>query len=190
MVANLEATIDDLYALPSEQKAEIVNGEIVLMSPSGAAPSYAAAEIFASLREYARRTKSGLAVGDNAAFIVDNLSNRKSFSPNAAFYVGEWTGMKFFRGAPMFAGEVRGERDYGPAVEEMIAKKRYDYLNAGTQAVWDVNLLSDDVVKLYSIYYEHDVPSIFRRGDTAHAEPGVRGWSMPVDDLFVDRIES
>src|ERR1700730_11339914 len=95
MVANLEATIDNLYTLPSEQKAEIVNGEIVLVSPTGAAPSYAAAEIFASLREHSRRTKSGLAVTDNAAFIV-NLSNRKSFSPDASFYVGAWTGVKFF----------------------------------------------------------------------------------------------
>src|SRR6266542_2328934 len=186
MVANLEATVEDLYRVPGNQKAEIVNGEIVLMSPTGAAPSYAASEIVASLCEYARRTKSGLAVGDNAAFIVNNLSNRKSFSPNAAFYVGEWTGMKFFEGAPMFAVEVRGERDYGPAVEEMIAKKRYDYLNAGTQAVWDVNLLSDDVVKLYSIYSPDMPRRIFRRGNIADAEPGVPGWSMPVDDLFVD----
>ena len=186
MVANLEATIQDLYALPSEQKAEIVNGEIVLMSPTGAAPAYAAAEIFASLREYARRTKSGLAITDNAAFIV-NLSNRKSFSPDAAFYSGRWTGMKFFEGAPDFAVEVRSEGDYGPTAEAAIARKRADYLAAGTLAVWDVNLLSEDVVKLYRAY-SPDVPRIFRRGDVAEAESAVPGWSMPVDDLFFERI--
>ena len=69
-----------------------------------------------------------------------------------------------------------------------VAKKRADYFAAGTLAVWDVNLLSEDVVKSYSIY-SPDVPRIFRRGDIADAEPGVSGWSMPVDDLFVDRIE-
>ena len=47
MVANLEATIEDLYRVPG--KAEIVNGEIVLMSPTGAAPNYAASEIFDDL---------------------------------------------------------------------------------------------------------------------------------------------
>ena len=123
MVANLEATVDDLYVLPHEQKAEIVDGEIVRMSPTGAAPSFAAAEVFASLREYARRTRSGLAVTDNAAFIV-NLSNRKSFSPDAAFYSGRWTGMKFFEGAPDFAVEVRSEGDHGPTAEAAIATKR------------------------------------------------------------------
>lgn len=62
MQTNLEATIEDLYALPHEQKAEIVDGEIVQMSPTGAAPNYAAAEIFVSLREYARRMTQGVAV--------------------------------------------------------------------------------------------------------------------------------
>ena len=71
MVANLEATIEDLYRVPG--KAEIVNGEIVHMSPTGAAPNYAASEIFVSLREYSKRTKRGYAISDNAAFHVDPL---------------------------------------------------------------------------------------------------------------------
>ena len=182
MVANLEATIEDLYALPHQQKAEIVNGEIVLMSPTGAAPSYAAAEIFVSLRDYARRTRTGLAVTDNAAFIV-NLANRRSFSPDVAFYSGRWTGMKFFEGAPDFAVEVRSEGDFGPAAEKALAAKRADYFAAGTLAVWDVNLLGEDVVKLYRTY-DPDAPKVFRRGEIADADPAVKGWSMPVDDLF------
>jgi DNA-directed RNA polymerase subunit E'/Rpb7 len=59
MSTTLKATIEDLYRVPG--KAEIVNGEIVQMSPTGAAPSYAAAEIFVSLREHCRKTKIGLA---------------------------------------------------------------------------------------------------------------------------------
>jgi Uma2 family endonuclease len=181
MVANLEATIEDLYRVPG--KAEIVNGEIVLMSPTGAAPSYAASEIFVSLRQYCRRTKKGHAVTDNAAFQV-NLPNRKSFSPDAAYHVGKWTGMKFFEGAPIFAVEVRSEGDYGPAAEKMMAKKRADYFAAGTLAIWDVNLLSDDVIKLYGSN-SPETPQIFRRADIANAEPAVPGWSMAVDDLFL-----
>src|SRR6266404_2616083 len=183
MVANLEATIEDLYALPHEQKAEIVNGEIVLMSPTGAAPNYAATEIVVSLRNYSRRTKKGYAVSDNGAFRVD-LPNRKSFSPDAAFYTGKWTGMKFFEGAPVFAVEVRSEGDYGPAAENAMARKRADYFAAGTLVVWDVNLLSDEVIKSYGAGSPD--PRVFRRGDTADAEPSLPEWSMPVDDLFID----
>src|SRR2546430_1539799 len=175
MVANLEATIEDLYAVPGNRKAEIVNGEIVTMSPTGAAPSYAASEIFASLREYSRRTKKGIAVTDNAAFRVD-LPNRKSFSPDAAFYTGKWTGMKFFEGAPAFAVEVRSEGDYGPAAERAMAAKRADYFAAGTLVVWDVNLLSDEVIKSYSGAAPQ--PQVFRRGDSADAGQALPEWSM------------
>jgi Uma2 family endonuclease len=187
MVANLQATIEDLYALPKEQKAEIVNGEIVLMSPTGAAPNYAASEIFVRLREYARQHHKGHAVSDNAAFHVE-LPNRKSFSPDVAYHIGKWTGMKFFEGAPIFAVEVRSEGDYGNAAERAIATKRYDYFAAGTLVVWDVDLLSEEVVKSYG-GEARETPRIFRRGQIADAEPALPGWSMQVDDLFFESSE-
>ena len=92
MSTKVEATIEDLYKV--EGKAELVNGEIILMSPTGCRPGYAGDEIFSSLREYSKRRKFGRAVSDNKAFVV-NLPHRKSFSPDAAFHVGADTRMKF-----------------------------------------------------------------------------------------------
>jgi Uma2 family endonuclease len=181
-IARPRATIEDLYRIPEDGKAEIVNGEVVRMTPSGGDPNFAAGEVFATLREYARREKRGRAVTDNAGFKVD-LPNRGSFSPDAAYYVGPPPGMKFFEGAPVFAAEIRSENDYGPAAEEQIAQKRADYFAAGTRVVWDVDLLSEDVVKVYR-FDAPDNPRIFRRGEIADAEPAVPGWRMPVDDLF------
>ena len=182
MSTKLQATIEDLYRVPG--KAEIVDGEIVHMSPTGAAPNYAASEIFVSLRQYAQQRKTGWAVNDNAAFRV-NLPNRGSFSPDVAYHTGEWTGMKFFDGSPVFAVEVRSEGDYGPKAEAAMARKRSDYFAAGTLVVWDVDLLSAEVVKVYRAK-EPEKPTIYRRGDIAEAEPDVPGWSMPVDGLFPD----
>jgi len=181
MTIKVRATIEDLYALP-DVKAEIVNGEVVTLPPTGAAPGYAATEVFVSLREYGRRTKTGIALSGNAAFHV-SLPNRESFSPDAAFYTGQWTGMKFCEGAPIFAVEVRGEEDSGAPAEAQMAKKRLDYFAAGTIVVWDVDLLSDEVVKSYSTL-DPNVPRVFRRGDTADAEPAVPSWSFAVNDLF------
>src|SRR5215470_6895120 len=107
MTARTRATLRDLYNLPEHGKAELVNGELILMSPTGGLPGYAAGEIFASLRAYARRTKAGHAIADNVGFVV-NLPHRKSFSPDAAFYIGALS-MKFLEGAPVFAVEVRSE---------------------------------------------------------------------------------
>ena len=182
MITSTRATIEDLYRVPG--KAELVEGEIVHMSPTGAAPNYAAIEILVSLRGYARRTKAGYAVGDNAAFRV-NLPNRESFSPDAAFHVGRWTGMKFFEGSAVFAVEVRSEEDYGPAAEKRMAQKPADYFAAGTLIVWDVDLLDDDVIKSYSATDPRRA-IVFGRGELANAEPAVPGWSMPVDDLFIE----
>jgi len=106
------ATIDDLYN--SKAKAEIVNGELVTMAPTGYLPGYAGGEIFASLREYVRKNNNGIAIPDNVGFIVD-LPLRTAFSPDAAWYTGHPSGMKFLEGAPAFAFEVRNEGDYGRA---------------------------------------------------------------------------
>ncbi len=181
MSTRTEATIEDLYAVAENRKAELVNGEVVLMSPTGDAPGYAGGEIFASLREYARLSKQGYAFPDNAGFLV-NLPHRKSFSPDAAFYIGNLT-MKFLEGAPVFAAEVRSEGDYGVEAERKMAEKRRDYFAAGTLVVWDVDLLSDEAVRVYRAS-DPDNPTVYRRGDIAEAEPAVPGWRMPVDDLF------
>lgn len=179
MSTKTEATIEDLYKV--EGKAELVHGEIVHMSPTGGLPNYAAREIALSLREYEKRTKRGCAVTDTAAFVV-NLPHRKSFSPDAAFYVGDIT-MKFFEGAPAFAVEVRSKGDYGPKAEKEMAQKRADYFAAGTQVVWDVDLLSEDVVRVYRASDPLHT-QVYGHGQTAEAESAVPGWTMPVDDLF------
>jgi Uma2 family endonuclease len=115
-------------------------------------------------------------------FIVD-LPNRQSFSPDAAWFTGELDGMKFLNGAPAFAVEVRSENDYGPAAERELAAKRRGYFAAGTLVVWDVDLLSDDVIKVYR-FTDPGTPTIYKRRDIAEAEPAVSGWTMPVDELF------
>ncbi len=175
------ATIEDVYRVPD--KAELVNGELIRMAPTGDEPGYAGDEIFVSLRAYAKRVGRGRAVGDNKGFRV-NLPHRQSFSPDAAFYTGRRAGMRFFDGAPVFALEVRSEHDYGPQAERDIATKRADYFAAGTLVVWDVDLLSDNVVRVYRSS-DPDTPTRYHRGETAEAEPAVPGWTMAVDDLFL-----
>ncbi|MGH2352485.1 MAG: Uma2 family endonuclease, partial [Chloroflexota bacterium] len=103
MATRARATIADLDAL--DGKAELVDGEIQLMPPAGFLPNQASLVVAASLLAHSRRTRSGFAVTDNAGFRV-NLPNRESFSPDAAYYTGRPTGMKFLEGAPAFAVEV------------------------------------------------------------------------------------
>jgi len=179
--AKSKATVEDLYRVPEHGKAELINGEVVRFMPTGGIPSRANSRIWRSLDDYEMSGGAGHAVADNAGFIVD-LPHRESFSPDAAWWTGEVT-MKFFDGPPAFAAEVRSEGDYGQVAEDEIAAKRRDYFASGTLVVWDVDLLSDDVVRVYRASVP-DQPAIYRRGEIAEAEPAVPGWQFPVDDLF------
>ena len=182
MSTKAEATVDDLYRVPENGKAEIVNGELVLMSPTGGVPGRAAGKIFISLHEYERRVGGGYAFPDNVGFIV-NLPNRRSFSPDAAFYKGEMRGGLFLEGAPVLAVEVRSTDDYGPAAEKRMAQKRADYFAAGTVVVWDVDVLREKVVRVFRASAPEN-PTMYTGSNAAEAEPALPGWMMPVDDML------
>jgi Uma2 family endonuclease len=182
MSTKTEATVDDLYRVPENGKAEIVNGELVLMSPTGGVPGRAAGKIYISLNDYERRVGGGYAFPDNVGFIVD-LPHRRSFSPDAAFYKGELRGGLFLEGAPIFAVEVRSAEDYCPAAETKMADKRTDYFAAGTLVVWDVDVLRDKVVRVYRAT-DPDNPMTYLSGQTAEAEPAMPGWTMALVELF------
>jgi Uma2 family endonuclease len=177
-----EATVDDLYRIGEDVKAELVNGELMVMTPAGGLHGYAGAQICASLVDYSRRTSRGIALPDNVGFLV-NLPHRRSFSPDAAFWTGGPLTADFIDGAPVFAVEVRSKDDYGPTAERAMAAKRADYFAAGTLVVWDVDLFGDDTVHVYRAT-DPETAMSYRRGAHAEAEPAVPGWSLPVDDLF------
>src|SRR5713226_1793230 len=93
MSMRTRATIEDLYNIPGNGKAEIINGEIVRIMPTGGMPGRASGSVSLSLHSYERERGGGYAFGDNVGFIVD-LPNRQSFSPDAAWYTGKLEGMK------------------------------------------------------------------------------------------------
>jgi Uma2 family endonuclease len=181
MTTKARSTIEDLYNVPEDGKAELVNGEIILMPPTGDLPARAGGSVYISLRAHEAKTP-GRAYPDNAGFRV-YLANRESFSPDAAWFTGPSTGMKFLEGAPVFAVEIRSDGDYGPAAERRIAEKRKDYFTAGTLVVWDVDLNSPEVVRSYGAD-NPDIPKVFRQSEMADAEPAVPGWRFAVDELF------
>jgi Uma2 family endonuclease len=182
MSPRTRATIEDLYRVPGTGKAELINGEIVLVAPTGGIPGRAGGEIYVSLRDWERRTGRGYAFPDNVGFTVD-LPHRGSFSPDAAFHAGPLRGGQFLDGAPIFAAEVRSENDYGERAEQEMGEIRTDYFAAGTLVVWDVDVLRERVVRVYRAD-EPNRPTVYQRDEMAEAEPALPGWTMPVRDLL------
>jgi Uma2 family endonuclease len=183
-MATTDAVIEALYNIPENGKAEIIDGEVIRLSPTGAGPGRAAGRIASDLSHHEDGHGGGYAFGGNVGFLV-NLPGRKSFSPDAAWYTGPLPSedLDFLPGAPAFAVEVRSKNDYGPKAERAIAQKIADYFAAGTQVVWDVDLLGIDIIRSYRASVQN-TPLVFRRDDTADAEPAIPGWTMPVNTLF------
>jgi Uma2 family endonuclease len=178
------AVLRDLYGY--EGKAELIDGRIVQFPLMGHFPGQIALTIACSLQEYARRTTVGEAYGPGLIYAVPALPNgRESFCPDGSYHRGPFPEdqMSWIEGAPTFAVEIRVWEDYqDPDVEARFAAKRSDYFRAGSQAVWDVDPLGEKV----TLYKASDptTPVVFRRGDTADAEPAVPGWRLTVDDVF------
>ncbi|HEX2204391.1 MAG TPA: Uma2 family endonuclease [Longimicrobium sp.] len=173
-----EATLEDLYRV--EGNAELVDGVLVLMPPGGDFHGTAATSISTSLKNHQRAHGGGRAYADGTGYVY---SPRRSFAPDASWYVGPRSGTKLLEGAPRFAAEVRSEDDYGPAAEREMAAKRAAYFAAGTLVVWDVDVLREELVRVYRADAPES-PTVYRRGEVAEAEPAVPGWRMPVEELF------
>jgi Uma2 family endonuclease len=174
-----QATIADLY--DHDGKAELIDGRIVLYPPKGYASCVAKDNIFYSLHIHAR-TRDGKAFTTSLGYVIPRLPNgRESFCADTSYYRGPlpddpWS---FIYGPPTFAVEVRGEPDYGPVADAERADKREDYFQAGTPVVWDVDPMAETIT-----CYRHQPAVVFRRGQTADAEPAVAGWRITVDDVF------
>jgi Uma2 family endonuclease len=176
-------TIDDLARVPG--KAELIGGRIVHYMPTGFRPNIVAGRIYRSLADHVDAIGQGVALTDNMGYVVPELpSGRESFSPDVSYYGGPFSydDMRFLRGAPTLAVEVRSEGDYGPAAERSMAAKRADYFAAGTLVVWDVDPMADCV----HVFRPDlpDQPTTFRRGEVADAEAAVPGWRIAVDRIF------
>jgi Uma2 family endonuclease len=186
-VTNTPATFDDLMRYKGQ--AELINGRIVPIMPSGVLPVRVARRILRSLDDYALACRVGEAFGDNLGYafrppLPALPTGRRSLCPDASYYNGPLPAnpMQFIDGPPTFAVEVRSENDYGRAMDREYEDKRKDYFFAGTQVVWDVDTKAETVT-----VYKHSDPTtavVFHRGEVADAEPAVPGWRLKVDDIF------
>jgi Uma2 family endonuclease len=177
------ATIHDLERHPG--KAELINGRIVELMPTGRRPNRVAGLIFIALNDYATKTQLGEAYTDNIGFRVPELcSGRESFSPDASFFIGPFSqnDMQFIDGAPTLAVEVRSEGDHGKKAEREIVAKRSDYFEAGTLVVWDVDI-EQKCIRVYRSD-QPDKPVVYGLNEEAESEPALPGWRVPVKSIL------
>ncbi|NDJ53441.1 MAG: Uma2 family endonuclease [Chloroflexi bacterium] len=130
------ATIDDLWALPSDVHAELIRGEIVEMAPTGTPHGNLSASIHLVIGPFIKANKLGKSYIAETGFILfDNPPTVRV--PDVAFVRQDRLNLDtgtFFPGPPDLAVEVVSPSDRADDINGKINQ----YLEAGTLEVWVV----------------------------------------------------
>jgi Uma2 family endonuclease len=177
-----EATLDDLTLMAEGWRAEIVHGKLEPLPMGCTRTARAGDYITTALSRYEQRTESGVAAGDKTIFEV-KMRFRECFIPDSSYCLGVNAETLDRVGPPSLAVEIRSDTEYDLRAERGIEFKRKEYFEAGTLIVWDVDVLREGFIKSYH-KDAPDEPTVFKRGDLAHAEPTLPGFRLDVEDMI------
>lgn len=173
-------TADELLAMPNDgiHRHELVRGELLTMSPSGAKHSAIALRIGAHLLTHVMARRLGMAYGADAGFIIKRNPDTVR-APDASFVRAERVvkTTKYFPAAPDLAVEVISPND---TYTEVRTKVR-EYLAAGTRMVVVVDIDEQVVtVNTSTGTTELTIDDTLTGGDV------VPGWQLPLREIFAD----
>jgi len=181
-------TLAEYLAAFEEQPVEIVDGEIIPMSPGGREQPNVETNTLILLQPYLKEHNWGK-VFPEASFVLDG-NRRKDWVKNArkpdiAFISKERIeahNKKYpARSEPWWLAPDLAVESISPTDRfAAINRKVTDYLRYGARIVW----LIDPEARTITIYTpDHPLKTLYD-DDTLDAEPIIPGWSAPVAALF------
>ena len=182
MVATRKWTVEELAAEPPQGRWELIDGELVAMTPSGAEASTAGSNLDAMVNAHVRRHRLGFTFNAEGGFRPDPASETLR-SPDVAFVAKDrlpkerQTG--FFDGAPDLTVEVISPSETATEVE---AKVR-DYLAAGTKLVW---LVYPDE-KMVRVHRPDGTTALVQADGRLSGEELLPGFELALDELWGEK---
>jgi Uma2 family endonuclease len=169
-------TDDELLALSGEGKYELVDGELVHVSPAGARHGRIVADLLIRIGVFLRETKLGQVFDGQTGFrLRDNLR-----SPDISFVAGaRLTGgvpEGFLHVAPDLAVEVLSPADRAGEVAHKVG----EYLGVGVRLLWVVDPAKGAAV----IYRPGQAPRTIRLDGALEGEDVLPGFSCPLRELL------
>ncbi len=177
-------TADDLLAMGSDAMVELIEGELVDVSPSEHYSSELSLNLVLILGEFVRTHRLGRISGENGGFLLSRDPDTV-VAPDIGFVRLEKAPQRLPRGqfvpfAPDLAVEIMSKSNTYP---EMDRKARL-YLDAGTSLVWVVEPEQESVI----VYRSGEGPITLRGDDLITGEDLLPGFSLSVSELFRDPL--
>lgn len=174
-------TVKDLEKLQAQHpdyQMELVDGEILVMSPSGLESDEVAAEIVAQLRNWVRPRRLGRVIASSGGFRLPNDSGDVR-APDAAFILAQKlprTTENYAELVPDLMFEVKSKSD---SMAKLRAKI-HQFLELGTK----VGILVDPRTRTMEVYRLDCDKIVLKDGDILQVSELLPGWELPVIEVW------
>ncbi|MGK7879815.1 MAG: Uma2 family endonuclease [Crocosphaera sp.] len=177
-------TIQDIETVQSnypEYQIELIEGDIVIMSPSGLESEEVGTEIARLLGNWVRPRKLGRVIGSSAGFILPNSDLR---APDASFIKAEKlkrTTENYAEVVPDLIFEVKSKNDSLKKLREKIE----EFLSLGT----NVGVLVDPRQRIIEVYRLEKETINLQDGDIFTVPEILPGWEFPVEEIWAPEFD-
>ena len=177
-------TIQDLETVQSQYpdyQIELIEGDIVIMSPSGLESEEVGTEIARLLGNWVRPRKLGRVIGSSAGFILPNSDLR---APDASFIKAEKlkrTTENYAEVVPDLIFEVKSKNDSLKKLREKIE----EFLSLGTM----VGVLVDPRQRIMEVYSLQKETRTLHDGDVFIVPEILPGWEFPVEEIWAPEFD-
>lgn len=178
-------TLEEYMALGPDVKAEIIEGELIVMSPTGPQHGEICGRLVIFVGNYVLQHRLGVVYTEQTAYVEKGAQGLKgALAPDVSFVRREKLDPKrdpdrFFDFAPDLAVEVLSPSD----TYRQIGGKVKVYLRRGAALVWVVDPFNQTV----TVYTPSDPKgAVYAVGDTLGGGDVLPGLALPVEDIFMD----
>jgi Uma2 family endonuclease len=158
-----------------DYRMELVDGNIVVMSPSGYESEEVGTEFAALLRNWVRPRKLGRVVGSSAGFKLPNTNLR---APDVSFIRAERLKRStedYAELVPDLVVEVKSKTDSVDKLREKIQ----EFIELGTQ----IGILINPKTRTMEVY-DSEEKVILRDGDVLTLPDLLPGWEVAISDIW------
>lgn len=173
--------LEKLQSYGSDYRMELVNGEIIVMSPSGYESDEVATRVSTFVNLWVMPRLLGRVTGSSAGFVLPNSDTR---SPDVSFVRAERlrrSPRSFAELAPDLVVEVKSPTDSLTALRDKVD----GFLAEGTQ----VGILIHPEQRWVEIRRLRQEPVLLKDGDTLTVPDLLPGWAVAISDLWPPEFE-